>query len=108
VDSVIAYAVAQRRQEIGVRIALGARTRDVLRLVVGDGVKFAVTGVVIGGAVALCAGRWIGPVLYSVSPTDPLVYGTVAAVLSGAAIVATIMPALRATRVDPNVALRTE
>jgi putative ABC transport system permease protein len=59
--SVIAYAVAQRRQEIGVRIALGARTRDVLRLVVGDGVKFAVTGVVIGGAVALCAGRWIGP-----------------------------------------------
>ena len=106
--SVIAYAVAQRRQEIGVRIALGARTRDVLRLVVGDGVKFAVTGVVIGGAVALCAGRWIGPLLYSVSPTDPLVYGTVAAVLSGAAIVATIMPALRATRVDPNVALRTE
>ena len=106
--SVIAYSVAQRTQEIGVRIALGARVRDVLRLVLGEGLRFAITGIVIGGGVALWASRWVGPLLYSVSPKDPVVYGFVAVVLLAAALMASAIPALRASRVDPNVALRAE
>jgi predicted permease len=106
--SVIAYTVAQRTQEIGVRIALGARLRDVVRLVVGEGIRFAVVGIVLGGAVALWASRWVGPLLFSVSPKDPAIYGAVAAVLLGAALLASAIPAVRASRVDPNVALRSE
>jgi putative ABC transport system permease protein len=106
--SVIAYGVAQRTQEIGVRIALGARTRDVLRIVLGEGLRFAVVGIVIGGATALWASRWVGPLLFSVSPSDPAVYAIVAVVLLGAAMVASLVPALRAARVDPNEALRAE
>ena len=106
--SVIAYAVAQRRQEIGVRIALGARVADVVRLVVGEGVRFAVVGVVVGTAAALLASRWIGPMLFSVSPRDPWIYAGVAAVLVGVAGLASAIPALRASRVDPNVALRSD
>ena len=106
--SVIAYSVAQRTQEIGVRIALGAGVRDVVRLVLGEGVRFAVIGIVIGGGVALWASKWIGPLLFSVSPKDPTVYGVVAAVLLAVAILASAIPATRASRVDPNVALRSE
>ncbi|HEX6053043.1 MAG TPA: ABC transporter permease [Gemmatimonadaceae bacterium] len=106
--SVIAYGVAQRTQEIGVRIALGARTGDVLRMVLGQGVRFAIVGVVLGVAVALAASRWVGPLLFSVSPTDPAVYAIVAAVLTGAAVLASLIPAVRAARVDPNEALRSE
>jgi putative ABC transport system permease protein len=106
--SVIAYAVAQRTQEIGVRIALGARTRDVLRMVLSEGLRFAVVGIVVGGAIALWASRWVGPLLFSVSPRDPAVYAIVAAVLLGAAVAASLLPALRAARVDPNTALRAE
>jgi predicted permease len=106
--SVIAYAVAQRTQEIGVRIALGARSGDVLRMVLGQGMRYAVTGMVIGGVLTLWASKWVGPLLFSVSPTDPIVYTIVGVVLLGTAIVASLAPALRATRVDPNVALRAE
>ena len=106
--SVIAYMVTQRTQEIGVRIALGAGLGDVVRLVVGEGVRFAIAGIVLGGIVALWASRWVGPLLFSVSPKDPAIYGTVAFILLGAAIVASAIPALRAARVDPNVALRSE
>ena len=106
--SVIAYAVAQRRQEIGVRIALGARARDVVRLVLREGIRFAMVGVALGGAVAWWASRWVGPMLFSVSPKDPAVYGVVALVLLAAAVLASALPALRASRVDPNVALRSE
>ena len=106
--SVIAYTVTQRTQEIGVRLALGARMGDVIRLVVGEGVRFAVVGIVIGGAVALWASKWVGPLLFSVSPRDPAIFGGVAVVLLGAAILASAIPALRAARVDPNVALRAE
>jgi predicted permease len=106
--SVIAYGVAQRTQEIGVRIALGAGVADVVRLVLREGVRFAIVGIVIGGAVALWASRWIGPLLFSVSPKDPAVYGIVAAVLLAVAMLASAIPALRASRVDPNVALRAE
>jgi len=106
--NVIAYTVAQRRQEIGVRIALGARAADVIRLVLGEGIRFAVAGILLGGAVALLASKWVDPLLFSVSPKDPAVYGLVATVLLGAAVLASTIPALRASRVDPNVALRAE
>ena len=106
--SVIAYHVAQRTHELGVRIALGAATGNVLRLVVGEGLRFAVAGVVVGGAVAFAAGRWMRPLLFAVSPYDPLVFGGVAATLLAVAAVASAVPAIRAARVDPAVALRVE
>ena len=106
--SVIAYSVAQRRQEIGVRIALGAPRSRIVRLVVGSGMRVVVTGVVIGGALALWAGRWVATLLFHESPADPAVYAVVAAVLVGVALVATAVPALAASRVDPNVALRAD
>jgi len=106
--SVIAYGVALRTQEIGVRIALGAGMSDVVRLVLGQGLRFAVLGIGVGGAAAWWASRWVGPLLFSVSPKDPVVYGTVAVVLLAAALLASAIPAVRAARVDPNVALRTE
>jgi len=106
--SVIAYAVAQRTQEIGVRIALGARSRDVLGMVLGQGLRYALIGIAIGGVVALWMSRWVGPLLFSVSAKDPAVYAIVSGVLLGTAILASMVPALRAARVDPNVALRAE
>jgi putative ABC transport system permease protein len=105
---VIAYAVAQRTHELGVRMALGAQVRDVVRLVLSEGLKLAVVGIVIGGAVALYAGRWVKPLLFNVQPTDPLVFGAVIAVLLSAATLASLIPAIRAARVDPNVALRSD
>ena len=106
--SVIAYAVAQRRQEIGVRIALGAGIGDVVRLVLREGMRVALLGIVLGAGVALWVSRWVGPMLFSVSPKDPAIYGVVATVLLVAAAVASAVPAVRASRVDPNVALRSE
>lgn len=106
--SVIAYDVAQRTHELGVRIALGAELRDVLGLVMGDGVRFAVAGVTIGGVIALVAGRWIEPLLFHVSARDPEIFGAVILVLLGVAAVASAIPALRASRVDPNIALRSD
>lgn len=106
--SVIAYNVAQRRHEIGLRVALGAHARDVLALVVGEGLRFGIAGIAIGGALALAAGHWVQPLLYGVSAHDPLVFIGVAAVLLIVAGTASAIPALRATRVDPSVALRTE
>jgi predicted permease len=106
--SVIAYAVAQRTHELGVRIALGASVGDVLRMIVRQGLAFAIAGIAIGSLVSLWAGKWIEPLLFSESPRDPLVYGAVGTVLLVVAIVATLRPAIRATRVDPTVALRSE
>ena len=106
--SVIAYAVAQRTHELGVRIALGASALDVLRMVLTQGVAFAAVGVAIGSVVALWAGRWIEPLLFAQSPRDPVVYGGVAGVLLLVALIATLRPAMRATRVDPTVALRAD
>ena len=106
--SVIAYAVAQRTHELGVRIALGAGVRDVFRMVIGQGVAFAVAGIAIGSIVALWAGRWIEPLLFAQSPRDPAVFGAVAGVLLIVAVVATLRPAIRAMRVDPTVALRAD
>jgi putative ABC transport system permease protein len=106
--SVIAYGVAQRQKELGVRIALGASRGSVVRLVVAGGVRVVLLGVGIGALIALWAGRWIGALLFDESPKDPVVYAAVATLLLVVAIVATAMPAFSAARVDPNVALRAE
>jgi ABC-type antimicrobial peptide transport system permease subunit len=106
--SVIAYAVAQRTHELGVRIALGASLGDIMRMILGQGVAFAVTGIVIGSVIALWAGKWVEPLLFAQKARDPTVYAGVALVLIVVAIVATLRPAVRATRVDPTVALRSE
>jgi ABC-type antimicrobial peptide transport system permease subunit len=104
--SVIAYNVAQRTHELGVRIALGAGGRHLTRLVVGQALRFAAAGAVIGGMLALWAGRWIAPLLYETSPKDVTVFAVVIVTLLLVAVGASAIPALRASRVDPNVALR--
>ena len=106
--SVIAYSVAQRTHELGVRIALGARLRDVVRLVLGDGLRLALGGVAVGAVLALLGGRWIGTLLFNESPYDPAVFGLVALVLLVAGLGASLVPGVRAGRVDPNIALRAE
>jgi predicted permease len=103
---VLAYLVNQRRREIGVRIALGAQRRDVVRMVVGRGLGLAGAGVVVGIAGALGVTRFMQGVLYGVEPTDPGIFVLVAAVLLAVAGLASWVPALRATRVDPVDALR--
>jgi putative ABC transport system permease protein len=105
---VIAYSVSQRTQEIGIRIALGASRQDVLRMVVGGGMRLTVAGVLIGVALSIAAGRFISALLFGVRPTDPLTFSAVAAALLTTAMVAAWIPARRATRVDPMVALRYE
>ncbi|MDQ6827734.1 MAG: ABC transporter permease [Gemmatimonadota bacterium] len=106
--SVIAYNVAQRMHEMGVRVALGAQTTDVVRIVVQDGMKVAVVAVVLGAGVSLLAGRWIAPLLFETSARDPLVYGAVGSVLIAIALAASFIPGMRAARVDPSVALRAD
>jgi ABC-type antimicrobial peptide transport system permease subunit len=106
--SMIAYGVAQRRREIGVRIALGASRANVVRLVVRGGLRLVVLGVVLGGAISLWAGKWVATLLFDEAPTDPVIYATVATVLIAVSLAATALPALAASRVDPNVALRAD
>jgi predicted permease len=105
---VISYLVGQRTQEIGIRVALGARRWDVLRLVLSHSVKMAVLGVFLGIAASLALTRLMAKMLYGVSATDPLTFAAVAAVLTFVAISASYIPARRAVRVDPIVALRNE
>ncbi|HEX6598248.1 MAG TPA: ABC transporter permease [Gemmatimonadaceae bacterium] len=106
--SVIAYNVTQRTHEMGVRIALGARAADVARLVVGEALRVGAIGIAIGVVLALWATRWVKPLLYDVSPTEPGIYIVVGLTLLSVAVLASWVPARRATRVDPNVALRAE
>jgi len=106
--SVIAYNVSQRTQEMGVRVAFGAQVADVMRLVLRDGMQLSIAGVVIGVGVALFAGRWVAPLLFRVNPLDPAVFTIAGATLILAATLATLIPAVRAARVDPSVALRSE
>jgi predicted permease len=103
---VIALSVGQRRREIGVRMALGAQRRDVLSLVLGEGMRVTLLGVAIGVAGAFALTRVMQSLLYDVSATDPRVFGAAAALVAVVAIVATYIPARRATRVDATAALR--
>ena len=105
---VISYNVAQRAHELGVRIALGAQSRDVVKLVVGQGLAFVIAGVTIGLGVALLAAPWIQPLLFQQSARDPVTYGAVAALLLLVGLLASAVPAVRATRADPNTALRSD
>jgi ABC-type antimicrobial peptide transport system permease subunit len=104
----VAYTVEQRTGEIGVRMALGAQTRDVLRLVVRQGMHPVLIGLVLGLAGTFAAGRLLTAQLYQISPHNPLLLATTAAVLALAALLACLIPARRATLVDPIQALRTE
>jgi len=106
--SVIAYNVAQRRQELAVRVALGARASDMIRLVVGEGLRLAAAGVAVGAVIALIASPRVAPLLFNQSPRDPLVFGTVTGALLAVAIGASLLPAVRSAQVDPNSALRAE
>ena len=105
---VIGYNVAQRMHELGVRVALGAQARDILRLVVGQGMAFAIAGVVLGIGAAVVASRWIQPLLFRQSAKDPIVYAIVAAIMLLVALAASASPAARAAKADPNSALRAE
>ena len=104
----MAQAVGQRRQEFGVRQALGATPRDILRLVFSSGAGMTIVGLVVGVALALGSTRLLASLLYGVTPLDPATFVGVAAVLMGAAAGATYLPARRATRVSPAVALRAD
>ena len=108
VYGVMAYIVLQRTTEIGIRMALGAHSGDVLRMVMKQSMQLAVAGVVAGVAIALALTRLVGNLLFDVSPHDPITYITVAAVLVGTALLAAGMPAWRAARIDPVLALRQE
>jgi putative ABC transport system permease protein len=105
---VVSYSVTQRRQEFGVRMALGATGRDVLRMVVGQVSALIGAGIAIGVGASLALGSVMQGLLFQVSPRDPWTMAAIAAILAAVAIVASLLPARRATRVDPLVALRAE
>ena len=106
--SVVAYTVAQRMHEMGVRVALGARSIDIRRLVLAQGLRIAALGVAGGTIVALLSGRFVAPLLFQTSPRDPVVYSAVVALLLAVATIASLVPARRAVRADPLVALHSE
>jgi predicted permease len=108
VFSTVSYDVSQRTHEFGVRVALGARLRDVLTQVVGEGTRTIAIGIVLGIALAIAAGRLIGALLYGIEPHDPFVLAGVSSALLIVAAVATLVPAWRAARADPVIALRAD
>lgn len=108
VYAVMAYAVGQRTQEFGIRTALGARTSDLVLHVVGGGLRLTALGIVLGGMLAFGVAHLLANFLYGVNPRDPLVFGGVSLLLGAVALLACWLPARRAAKVDPLVALRTE
>jgi putative ABC transport system permease protein len=105
---VIAYSVEQRTSEFGIRMAMGAGPGDVLRMVVGEGVRLGLLGTVIGALAAFGLTRFIRGLLFGVSSFDPLTFLAMAGLLAAVTVLACYLPARRATRVDPMVALRYE
>ncbi|MCA1827318.1 MAG: FtsX-like permease family protein, partial [Myxococcales bacterium] len=108
VYGVMSYGVVQRTKEIGIRMALGAEQHAVLRLVVGDGMRLAGGGIVLGIGLAVALSRVLRGLLFGVSAFDPVAYASLTVVLAGVALFASWLPARRAARVDPVVALRAE
>jgi predicted permease len=106
--SVMAYFVTHRAHEIGIRVALGARPADIVRLVVRSGLALAIGGIVIGFGLALLASRFLEPLLFDTSAHDPVIFALVGATLMAVAACATVIPAIRARRIDPVEAMRTE
>jgi len=106
--SVISYLVAHRTHELGVRIALGARGADIVRFVVRDGMAMAAGGTALGLGLALVAGKWLEPLLFQTSARDAVVLGGVGVGLSIVAFTASVFPAVRASRVTPMTALRSD
>ena len=107
-SGVIAYSVAQRTREIGIRMALGAQGQDVLRLVVGQGVSLSLIGIVLGLGAAVALTRFLSSFLYQIEPTDPATFLIVSVLMAVVSLLACYFPARRATRVDPMIALRRE
>src|SRR6185436_14692255 len=105
---VMAYAISQRTREIGVRMALGARAQDVLKLMLKQGGQLIVIGVALGSVVGFGLTRFMGRLLFEVEPSDPLTYVSMPLLLATVALLACYIPARRAAKVDPMVALRYE
>ena len=108
VYGVVSYIVTQRSREIGIRMALGARAPEVVRMVAAKSLTPVAVGLAVGIAVSLVASRLLGSLLYEVEPNDPVVLASIALLLGGCAVVAALVPARRAARVDPLVVLRQE
>jgi ABC-type antimicrobial peptide transport system permease subunit len=106
--SVVSYAAAQRTQEIGIRIAMGATTRDILKMVLRQGLSVVGIGLALGFVVALAGTRLLSGLVMGIKPTDPITFAVVLLLLTAIALFACWIPARRATRIDPLVALRHE